>query len=237
MNKKTAGILLILALIAIPGLLQACAQAHPSYQVLSFNLTPTKAVTGEKVTIVAEVKNINSETDTFNIPLMVNGVADSRESVTLASGQSELLTYELTRSQAGSYKISIGGKVSTLIVDKPSPANFQLSDLQVNPIQVDVCESVVITAKLTNIGGGQGSYTAKLNIDGVVNQTQELNVPAGANCLLCFKIAKSLPGTYQVALGNLSGEFTVKEPPAAVFNIPVAPPCPPASSGPCSSGG
>jgi hypothetical protein len=237
MNKKTIGILLILTLIAIPGILQACVQAHPSYEILSFNMAPTKVATGEKVTIEVEVKNVNSETDTYNIPLMVDGVADSRKSVTLAPGQSELLTFELTRSHAGSYKISVGNKESILTVEKPSPPDFRFSNLAINPDEVDICENVVITAKLTNIGGSRGGYTAELKIDGITNQTQKLTLPAGANSILVFNVAKGLPGTYKVALGDLSGQFIVKEPAAPVFDIPVSPPCPPANGGSCSPKG
>jgi hypothetical protein len=237
LNKKTAGIILILILIIVPGFIQACAQAHTSYEVLSLNMTPTNIITGDKVTIEAEVKNTNSETDTYNIPLMVDGVADSRKSVTLDPGQTELLTFELTRSHPGVYKVSVGNKESTLTVEKPSPANFLLSDLQINPSQVDTCESVVITATLANTGGNRGSYTAELKIDGVTNQTQQLTLSAGASCPLCFKVANGLPGTYKVALGDLSGQFVVKEPPAPVFNIPVAPPCPPSSNGSCTPSG
>ncbi|MGD0353772.1 MAG: hypothetical protein ABSB38_09845 [Dehalococcoidia bacterium] len=239
MKTKTIGAICLLALASL-GLLQACVEAHPSYEVLSFNMAPTKVATGEKVTVVAEVRNINSETDTYNIPLMVNGVADSRKSVTLAPGQSELLTFELTRSYAGGYKVSVGDKESTLTVQKPSPPDFRLSNLAINPDEVDVCQTTVITATLTNIGGSQGSYTAELKIDGVTNQTQKLNVPAGANCMLCFKVSKGLPGTYKVALGDLSGQFTVKEPPSPVFDIqitPPSPPCPPSDGGSCGYGG
>jgi hypothetical protein len=237
LNKKTAGIVLLIALIAIAGLIQACAEAHPSYEVLSLKITPTSITTGEKVTVEAEVKNTNSETDTYNIPLMVDGVADSRKSVTLDPEQTELLTFELTRSHPGVYTISVGNKESILTIEKSSPANFRLSDLQVSPAQVDTCESVVVTANLENIGGNQGSYTAELKIDGVTNQTQKLTLSAGAVCPLCFKVAKGLPGTYEVTLGDLSGEFVVKEPPAPVFDIPVAPPCPPSSYGSCTPSG
>lgn len=227
MNRKTAGIILILSLIAIPSLLQACAQAHPSYEIVSFNMTPTTVTTGERVTVVAEVRNINSETDTYNIPLMVNGVADSRKSVMLAPGQSELLTFDLTRSQAGSYKVTLGDKESTLTVEKPSPPDFRLSNLAINPDEVDVCETVVITATLTNAGGSHGGYIAELKIDGITNQVQKPTLSAGANCVLCFKVSKGLPGTYKVALGDLSGQFTVKEPASPIFDIPPFTPCPP----------
>jgi hypothetical protein len=237
MNKKIVRIIYLLALIAIPSLLLACVEAHPSYEVVSLNMTPTKIATGEKVTIEVEVKNINSETDTYNVPLMVDGVADSRKDITLAPGESELLVFELTRSHAGIYKISVGSKESTLTVQKPSPPDFQLSNLGINPTEVNVCESVAITAKLTNTGGSQGSYTAELKIDGITNQVQNLTISAGANCMLCFKVSKGLPGTYKVALGNLSGQFLVKEPPAPVFDVPIAPPCPPSSQGSCTPRG
>jgi len=237
MKRKIIGVLSLLGLIASLGLLQACVQAHSSYEVVSFKMAPTQAATGEKVTIEAEVQNINSETDTYNVPLMVNGVADSRKSVTLAPGQSELLTFELTRSLAGSYKVSVGDKESILTVEKPSPPDLRLSNLVINPGAVDICETVVITANLTNVGGSLGDYTAELKVDGITTQVQKLTISAGANCMLCFKVSKGLPGTYKVALGDLSGQFTVKEPAAPVFNIPVAPPCPPESSGSCTPRG
>lgn len=237
MNKKIVHITCLLSLIAISSLLLACVQAHPSYEVVSLNMTPTKIATGEKVTIEAEVKNINSETDTYNVPLLVNGVADSRKSVTLAPGQSELLTFELTRSHAGIYKISVGSKESTLTVQKPSPPDFHLSNLAINPDEVDICETAVITATVTNIGGSRGDYTAELKIDGVTNQAQKLTLSAGTNCMLCFKASKGLPGTYKVALGDLSGQFIVKEPASPIFDIPIVPSCPPSSAGSCTPKG
>jgi hypothetical protein len=236
-NNKAAGILLLIVLIAIPGLIQACAKASPSYEVISLNMTPTTAITGAKVTVQVEVKNTNSERDTYTIPLMVDGVTDSRQTVTLDPGQTELLTFELTRSHAGVFRVSVGSKESTLKVVKTSPANFILSDLQISPTQVDMCESVVVNVDVANTGNSQGVYTAELKIDGVTDETQKLTVPAGANCPLCFKVARSLAGTYVVTIGNLSGQFTVKEPPTPVFDVPVAPTCPPDTYGTCTPRG
>jgi uncharacterized protein YfaS (alpha-2-macroglobulin family) len=236
MKIETIGAICLLALVSL-GLLQACVQAHPSYEVVSLNMTPTKIATGEKTTIEVKIRNINSETDTYNVPLMVNGVADDRKSLTLAPGQTELLTFELTRSHTGSYKISVGNKESTLIVQKPSPPDFHLSNLEINPTEVDIGKDVVITAQITNVGGSQGSYTAELKIDGITNQAEKLTLSAGTDYMLVFKISKGLPGIYQVSLGDLSGQFTVKEPPSPVFDIPPSPPSPPDNSGSCGPGG
>jgi len=237
MNKRTIGAIYLFALMIMSGLLLACVEAHPSYEVVSLNITPTKIATGETATIEVEVRNVNAETDMYNVPLMVNGVADSRKSVTLAPGQTELLTFKLTRSHTGIYKISVGSKESTLTVQKPSPPDFRLSNLEINPTDVNIGENVVITAKLTNIGGSQGGYTAELKIDGITNQAEKLIISAGTDYMLVFKISKGLPGTYKVALGDLSGQFTVKEPPSPVFDVPIIPPCPPSSGGSCGPGG
>ena len=237
MNKRTIGVICLLALMIMSSLLLACVEAHPSYEVVSLNITPTRIATGEKVTIEVEIRNTNSETDIYIIPLMVNGVADSRQSVTLAPGASELLTFSLTINHSGIYKISVGSKESTLTVQKPSPPDWRLSNLEINPSEVNIGENVVITAELTNIGGSQGSYTAELKIDDITNQVEKLIISAGTDYMLVFKISKGLPGTYKVALGDLSGQFTVKEPPSPVFDVPIIPPCPPSNGGSCGPGG
>lgn len=238
MNKRTIVAICLLTVVASLGFLLACVEAHSSYEVLSFNMTPTSIATGEKVTIEAQVRNINSKTDIFNIPLMVNGVANDRKSMTLAPGETELLTFELTINHAGSYKISIADKESTLIVENPSPPDFRLSNLEINPTEVNIGENVVITAKIANAGGTQGNYTAELKINGVTDQSEKLIIPAGTtDYMLVFKVSKSLSGTYKVTLGDLGGQFTVNEPSTPLFNIPVPTPPPPSNSGCCGSGG
>ena len=235
MKRKTIGAICLLALASL-GLLQACVEAHPSYEVVSLNITPTTIATGEKATIEVQIRNIDSETDICNVPLMVDGVADDREEITLAPGQTERLTFELTRSHAGIYKISVGSKEAILTVQKPSPPDFILANLEINPGEVNVGENVVITAIISNFGGSQGSYTAELKIDGITNQSEKLIMSAGTNYILVFKVSKGLSGTYQVALGDLTGQFVVKEPPAPVFDVPITPPCPP-NGGSCGPGG
>jgi len=233
-NKKIIGIIFLLVLIAMLSVLQACQEAPPAFEVLSLDITPPKITTGEKATVEVQIRNSNAKMDMYNVPLMVNGVADDRKSVTLTPGATELITFMLTRSQAGIYRISVGNKESTLVVEKPLPPDFRLSNLEINPTEVDTGEKVIITAKIANAGGTQGSYTAELKVDGVTNQTEKIIIPAGTDYMLVFKISRNLPGTYKVALGDLTGQFAVKEPPRPVVNNP---PPPPPNSGPCGPGG
>jgi len=234
MKRKAIGTICLLALMAMPSLLQACAEAQPSFEVLSLDITPPKITTGEKTTIKVEIRNNDAKDITYNVPLMVNGVADDRKSITLAPGETELLTFTLIKSLSGTYSISVGSRESTLMVEKPLPPDFRLSNLEINPTEVNTGENVVITTKIVNAGGTQGSYTAELKIDGVTDQSEKLTIPAGTHYMLVFKISKDLPGTYTVTLGDLTGQFVVDEPPRPVIIIP---PCPPSNSGSCGPGG
>ncbi len=235
MNKKrTIGTICLVALTAVLIFQQACQEAPSNFEVVSLDITPPKVITGEKATVEVEIRNTNAKMDTYNVPLMVNGVADDRKSVTLAPGATEMITFMLTRSQPGTYIISVGDRKSTLVVEKPLPPDFRLSNLEINPTEVDIGDKVVITAKIANVGGTQGSYTAELKIDGVTTQTEKIIIPAGTDYMLVFKIYKDLPGTYKVSLGGLTGQFSVKEPPRpVVINPLVVPPTP----NPCPPGG
>lgn len=230
MNKKIAVIISLLILTAISGLLQACAEAQPGFEVLSLHITPPKITTVEKATIEVEIRNNDSKETTYNVPLMVNGVADDRRSLTLAPGATESITFTLTRSHPGTYSISVGSSESTLVVEKPSPPEFRLSDLEVNPDEVEVGDNVFVTAKISNIGGTQGSYTAELKIDGITIEKEQLTISAGADYKLVFKLCKCLPGTYKVTLGYLASQFVVNEPPRPVTNY-----TPPSSSSPTTT--
>jgi len=236
MKRKAIGAICLLALIAIAGLPQACAEAQPSFEVLSLDITPAKITTGEKATVKVKIRNGEAETYTYNVPLMVNGVADDRRSVTLDPEATELITFTLTKSQPGTYGISVGDRESTLVVEKPLPPEFQLSNLEINPAEVEVGENVVISATIANVGGAQGSYNAELKIDAVNIKTAKLTIPAGTDRTLVFKICKCLPGDYTVTLGSLAGQFVVREPFRPANNIPPVIPSIP-DPGSCSTRG
>lgn len=218
MKRKAIGIIFLLALVAICGLLQACVEAQPDFQVLSLKIMPTKVVTGEKATIMVEIINNDAKEATYNVPLMVNGVADDRRSVTLAPGDTELITFTLTRNNPGTYSISVGRWESKLVVEKPSPAAFVISNLEVSPTEIDVQDSIVISAEIANVGGTQGSYTADLKIDGTTIETKEVTIPAGDDHELVFNLCQCSPGTYTIALGNLTSQFVVNEIPIPIID-------------------
>ena len=218
MKRKIISAICLLVLMIMPIFLQACEGTTTRFEVVSLDIVPPTVISSEKAIVRAEIKNSGTSLKTYTMPLMVNGIADNRKSISLAPGAKETIEFALVRSKPGTYKIAIGERSSTLEVRKAIPADFKISNLEISPAAADVGEKIVITAKIANTGGSQGSYVADLKIDGVVSQTEKLTIPAGTDYTQIFGLCADFPGTYQVNLGGLTGEFVVKSP---VVVIPV----------------
>ncbi|MFQ6095281.1 MAG: CARDB domain-containing protein, partial [Candidatus Bathyarchaeia archaeon] len=90
------------------------------------------------------------------------------------------------------------------------PAAFRVSDLIVNPTEVEVGKEITISATVTNIGEGQGSYTVVLKINDIVESTETVTLAGGASTTVEFKVVKEDAGTYNIEVSGLKGAFTVK---------------------------
>lgn len=232
MSKKNMGIMILLACIATPIFLLACQQAAPGFEVISLDIVPSKVMIGERATISAQLRNGNASVQTYNVPLMVNGLAQDRRTVTLSPGTTEVVEFSLVKHKAGSYEIGIGDQSSILEVQAPLPPSFQLSELKITPYVVNVGEKIVITAKVINTGGSQGNYAAELKLDGCSVKKEELTIAAGADSTLNFTVCMDSPGTYIVTLGELTGQFVVIKP-AQPMPPTSSTPVPPPTPGPC----
>jgi uncharacterized membrane protein len=228
------GIIYLLMLMATPIFLQACQETPPKFEVVSLAVTPPEITVGEQATVRAEIRNNGTSVEIYDVPLMINGVTEERDFVSLAPGTSEPVTFTLVKHEPGNYKIDIGDKTSTLIVK--SPPEFQLSELTVSPVEVSPGESVTITVRVANTGGTDGKYITPLKINGASEQVLVATVAAGSSQTLTFAVLKDTPGTYMVAIDKLTGQFVVTEPVTIIqFNID-NPKCPPTTPGSSSRG-
>jgi len=90
------------------------------------------------------------------------------------------------------------------------PADFQISDLDVTPSEVEAGEEVTVSVRITNVGGQTGSYTVPLIINQTIEDTKTVTLEKGASNTTEFKIIKQTPGKYNVEIGGLVDEFTIK---------------------------
>ena len=92
----------------------------------------------------------------------------------------------------------------------PSPARFELRNLDINPNQVTAGESVTISAQLVNIGGLSGEYTLMVNIEGLLETSQVIELAPGQSQEVSFSVIPASPGSYRVEIGGLRGSFVVR---------------------------
>ena len=101
----------------------------------------------------------------------------------------------------------------------PAPAEFKLSNLVIDPTEVEPKETVTISVVVTNVGGLEGTYTVTLKINNIVEATKDVTLVGGATETVTFTVSRDIEGTYSVEVEELTGSFTVV--------APLAPPGPP----------
>ena len=109
----------------------------------------------------------------------------------------------------------------TFTTRKAPVAAFACSNLSISPGEVNIGEAVTISVMVANTGTAFGTYKVTLKINGVVEETKDITLNAGASEKVTFTMVKDVAGTYSVEVDGLKGSFTVKEKPT-----PPAPPPP-----------
>jgi len=94
----------------------------------------------------------------------------------------------------------------------PEPAAFSVTNLSIQPAEVEPGEAVTIAVSVANTGGESGSYTVVLKIDEVKEDEETVTVAAGESEDVSFSVTKDEAGSYAVAVDGLSGSFTVAAP-------------------------
>jgi uncharacterized repeat protein (TIGR01451 family) len=99
----------------------------------------------------------------------------------------------------------------------PSEALFQVRNLSITPIVtrffenfayiVRTGEEALITVEVTNNGGQTGSYAAILIINGVERERTEVTLEPGKTRKVSFTTTDNEPGTYNVVIGDVTGDF------------------------------
>ncbi|MBN1856964.1 MAG: hypothetical protein JW846_08435 [Dehalococcoidia bacterium] len=92
------------------------------------------------------------------------------------------------------------------------PANMSMTYLRVDPMQVLPGQQVTVSANVCNGGEERGSATATLMVNGVAEQSQSVAASGGSCKQVVFAVARAVPGTYQVSVGGMQGQFSVLAP-------------------------
>jgi len=92
------------------------------FEVISLDIEPPEATTGETVSITAEVENTGGSERTYAAVLTVDGGEFETKDVTLAAGAKGTVTFTVTKDTPGTYEIELAGLSGTIEVLRPAPA-------------------------------------------------------------------------------------------------------------------
>ena len=174
------------------------------FEVSSFTLSSTEAKVGESITASATVRNSGGATGTYRVALTIDGVEVDSKEVTLAPGETETITFTITKNVSGTFTIGIGGLTENLKVR--TPAQFEVFNLTFSPGEVvEIGHPVVVSATVKNVGDLEGTYTVELKINGETQETKEIWLAGGASETVSFTVTESplFPATCTIEVNRL----------------------------------
>jgi hypothetical protein len=114
--------------------------------------------------------------------------------------------------------------ILVIMLTRAKPAAFSITDLSIDPVQVQPEQQVRIGAVVTNSGGSTGTFNAELKINDSLEQTQSLTLAAQESKPISFSISRKIPGTYTIEINSLTGQFTIVKPVVEPVITPVVKP-------------
>lgn len=90
-----------------------------------------------------------------------------------------------------------------------APANFEVRNLTVSPVQVKPGESILITYEVINTGGQSGEFMLEISIPGLLQTSQLIKLEAGQTQAFNLTLPPDNAGTYQVDIGGVKDTITI----------------------------
>ncbi len=99
-------------------------------------------------------------------------------------------------------------------------ASFVVEDLEISTKSPKEGDNITISCAVKNTGDEAGAYTLELKMNTEeVEEPRELTLDAGDSQIETFEVTAGPPNDYAVALGDLSGSFTVTGEKASFFSM------------------
>lgn len=93
--------------------------APAAFTVSSLTIQPTEVQPEETVTITVSVANTGGTEGSYTVTLLVNGIKEAEKSVTVAAGESQLVSFAVAKEKAGSYSVVVDGLSGSFMVAAP----------------------------------------------------------------------------------------------------------------------
>ena len=147
-KKLLIGLASLVGLGIIIGIMVLATAPEPEpapaeFEVSSLNVSPAEVRPGETVTIAAEVRNVGEEKGTYELGLIINGIVEQSESITLDGGETTSVSFFVEKDIEGFYSVELAGLIGIFEVVEPEPTP-EPGTLTVHFIDVGQGDSILL---------------------------------------------------------------------------------------------
>jgi hypothetical protein len=196
------------------GTLEGSFSVLNMFELSDLAVNRTEAGVGEPIGISVKIANRANESSAYTLTLLINDDAVQTKTGQLEVGAVTSILFEVVEQIEGTYQFRISNLNGTFEVVStalpPKPAEFQVTNLVIDPEIVEQGAPVDITAKVTNIGELSGAHSVSLTINGAVKETKSVQLSGGETATVQFTVTQSSRGTYNVEVGGLTGTLNVQ---------------------------
>jgi hypothetical protein len=182
-----------------------------SFEVTAMTVTPAEVYPDETVTVSATITNTGDLTGSFEAILTLDNEVVRNQTITLNTGASETIVFNIAANTVGEHQVSLGGLAATFVVKQPpATAAFTVEELNIDPVTLYAWDKANISVYIKNTGDLTGTYPITLSIDDVTVETREVILDGGGSMTVNFTFATDIVGTHRVSIGGLQGVLEVK---------------------------
>ena len=113
------------------------------FVVSNLDVSPEEVEPGETVTVTVEVRNVGGENGTHELELIIDGVGEQSESVTLDGGETTSISFFVEKDIEGSYSVELAGLTGVFAVFESEPTP-EPGTLTVHFIDVGQGDSILL---------------------------------------------------------------------------------------------
>ena len=116
-NLSKAIVVGVVAIVVIVAIAVVILRSKPAeFEVISTTLSPSEATVDQQVIVSVEIKNVGDEEGTYKAILAIDGVEVENKEITIAGGETNIVTFTVVKEIAGTYAIEVGGLTKSLQV-------------------------------------------------------------------------------------------------------------------------
>ncbi len=193
---------------------------YPALEIGSVTVEPSFVEAGQSFDVRVEVSNLGFVEGDYTVTLKLEDGTEASQRLTIDEGDTETLVLSAVKKSSGFSTGSLEvGRVSVDLGVSP----IEFSNLTIKPALAAPGDDIRVQAEAINLSEEMSILVTSLSIDGEVEATKTLTLEGGATETVTFVVNRDTAGTYEVAIGDLSQQFTLEsEFPLTLMYIAIA---------------